>query len=235
MNNRNFNIKAGDKVLDIGCGAMPFLLATHLADISLEDNSGRFEMPIPTMNRPFYECSVEEMPFGDKFFDFVFCSHVLEHVKNPAKACREIMRVGKRGYIECPRSWVEYVFESQDHKWLVDHEKNMLIFREKRDEERRDILGLQYSIFDWLRDPGFRNHWSSDSIKAIRNVEFYWENEFQFKVIPKEQRLNAGVKPEMYFQQAPPRRSRKSSDQLRHFLVNELEYMATSSNGFSHD
>jgi len=37
------------------------------------------------------------MPFPDKSFDFVYCAHVLEHVDDPIRACREIMRVGKRG------------------------------------------------------------------------------------------------------------------------------------------
>ncbi len=221
MNLYNFNIQPGERVLDIGCGAMPFLFATHLADISLDDNSGRFDMPIPTMNRPFYECSVQEMPFEDKFFDFVYCAHVLEHVKDPAKACREIMRVGKRGYIETPRSWVEYVFESQDHKWLVDHEKNCLIFREKLAEERKDFLGIRYSIFDWLKDEGFRDHWNRESIKSIRNVEFYWEGQFDYMVIPKAKRRNAGFASKIN----PPgslKRPAKTPAQLRDFLIGQI-------------
>jgi SAM-dependent methyltransferase len=232
MNLHNFNIQAGERVLDIGCGARPFLLATHLADVSLNDNSGRFGMPIPAMNRPFFECSVEEMPFEDKFFDFVYCAHVLEHVADPAKACREIMRVGKRGYIECPRSWVEYIFESKDHKWLVDHEKNCLIFREKQDEERRDFLGLQYSIFDWIQYAGFRNHWNSESIKAVRNVEFYWEQQFNYMVIPKAKRKDAGFWSMKHLPQ-PSRRSWKTPQQLRQFLANELEQRSLASGSFT--
>ena len=186
-----FGIGKGEKVLDVGCGARPFPLATHLADLSLTNNSGRFGLPIPPSNLPVYECSVESLPFDNSDFDFVYCAHVLEHVKDPVAACRELVRVGKRGYIECPRSWTEYVFHAPDHRWLVDHEQNCLIFREKLEEEKRDFLGIQYSIFSWLRDPGFRNYWNSREIRAVRNVEFYWEGKFNFLVISKKERKNA--------------------------------------------
>jgi len=224
MNTRNFNIRPGDKVLDVGCGSRPFMLATHLADVSFNDNSARFDLPIPLLGRPFFECSVEKMPFGDREFDFVYCSHVLEHVRDPAQACREIMRVGKRGYIECPRSWVEYVFESVDHKWLVDHERNCLIFREKLDEERKDFLGLQYSIFDWLKDRGFRNYWNSAPFKAIRTVEFYWEEKFNYMIIPKGQRGSGRPEPQ-------PKGKVRSSKELQQFLYHELQRQLTPSNG----
>ena len=49
-----------------------------------------------------WSLSARELPFRDTTFDFVYCSQVLECVKNPLAACREIMRVGKRGYIETP-------------------------------------------------------------------------------------------------------------------------------------
>lgn len=204
MLQNRFRIRKGEKVLDAGCGASPFLYATHLADVSLTDNSARFDRPVPPTHLPFYECSVMSMPFADKEFDFVYCSHVLEHVADPAAACREIMRVGRRGYIECPRSWTEYAFHAMDHRWLVDHERNCLIFREKLDEEKRDHLGIQYSIFEWLRDHRFRAHWDSPQMRAIRCVEFYWEGEFNFLVIPRSQRNNAGAHGSFY----PARRTR---------------------------
>lgn len=227
MDFRYFNIKPEDKVLDIGCGARPFVLATHLADMSLHDNSARFDLPVPVGNRPFFECSVEEMPFQDHFFDFVYCTHVLEHVKNPAKACEEIMRVGKRGYIECPRSWVEYVFHSEDHKWLVDHEKDCLIFREKLDVEKKDFLGLQYKIFDWLKDSGFRKHWNSSDIKSIRNVEFYWEEKFNYLIIPEALRISAGNRQRKNKVRAKTQHSSKSPQELKHFLYSEFERLGT--------
>lgn len=193
-----FEIRRGDKVLDVGCGAWPFIFATHLADVSLKDNSKRFGGAVPPTHLPFFECSVEAMPFGNSEFDFVYCAQVLEHVADPARACRELMRVGKRGYIECPRSWVEYAFHSVDHRWLVDQERNCLIFREKLDAEKRDFLGIQYSIFSWLKFRRFRRYWNDPQMRAIRNVEFYWEGKFNLLVISKEDRINAGKLEQFY-------------------------------------
>lgn len=187
-----FDIRKGDKVLDIGCGGLPFLFATHLADLTSTDNSKRFGA-IPVTHLPFCECSVEALPFRDQAFDFIHCTHVLEHLRDPAAACREFMRVGKRGYVECPRSWTEYAFHAPDHRWLVDHEGNSLIFREKLDEEKKDFLGIQYSIFSWLQDPKFRRYWNSPAVRVVRNVEFYWERKFDFVVVRKDQRKNAGA------------------------------------------
>lgn len=100
----DFGIEPADKVLDIGSGHIPFPLATHLSDITLnDDNYGRAGVPFKHVDgKPVFECNIENMPFGDKEFDFVYCSHVLEHSQDPEKACREMMRVARRGFIETP-------------------------------------------------------------------------------------------------------------------------------------
>ena len=187
----SFGIRRGDRVLDVGCGARPFPLATYLADRTLHDHSERFDMPIPLDSRPFIECSVEALPFQDKSFDFVYCTHTLEHVRDPANACRELMRVGRRGYIECPRSWVEFVSGSDEHRWLVDHECDALIFREKMPEENRDFVGLRTRMLRWMHDPRFVAYWNSRKIRAVRNVEFSWVGSFAVRVLTRYERTHA--------------------------------------------
>jgi SAM-dependent methyltransferase len=189
-----FGISRGDRVLDVGCGSAPFALATHLADRSWTDNSERFGYPIPLDDRPFYECSVEALPFRPKEFDFVYCSHTLEHVRNPAAACSELMRVAKRGYIECPRSWVEYTCGSDDHRWLVDWECETLIFREKLPDENRDPICLRMRVLRAMHDRRFVEYWNSAHTRALRAVQLHWSGSFRFHVIPAVRR-NAGARP----------------------------------------
>jgi len=184
-----FDLRGCDRILDIGCGNRPFAQATHLVDVSLTDHSERFGYPIPLDGRPFYECSVEELPFDDGSFDYAYCSHVLEHVERPDLACRELMRVAKRGYIETPRSWVEYVFGAASHRWLIDDELGVLIFREKLAAEDSDPLGIRDAIFSLMDNPRFRAHWNSAGIRAVRNVEWHWDGSFDFAVIRAEERL----------------------------------------------
>ena len=45
---------------------------------------------------------VEYLPYGDKQFDVVFCSHKFEHAEDGKKAAKEIMRVSKRAIIIVP-------------------------------------------------------------------------------------------------------------------------------------
>ncbi len=54
-------------------------------------------------------------------FDFVFCSHCLEHVDDPIQACAELQRVAKRGVIVTPSALKEslFAFEEPTHRWLV--------------------------------------------------------------------------------------------------------------------
>lgn len=41
-------------------------------------------------------------PFPDKYFDFSFCAHFLEDVRDPVAVLRELSRVSRGGYIETP-------------------------------------------------------------------------------------------------------------------------------------
>jgi SAM-dependent methyltransferase len=183
-----FGIRSDELVLDVGCGAQPFPLATHLVDRSRNDHSERFGMPVPLDKRPFSECVVTSLPYRTKTFDFVYCAHVLEHVADPAQACRELMRVAKRGYIECPRSWFEFACSSNEHRWLVDHEGDVLIFREKLAEENQDILGMRATMLARLGDPRFAQYWNTPAIRAVRSVQFSWTGAFTVQVLTQRER-----------------------------------------------
>jgi SAM-dependent methyltransferase len=137
-----FGIKDGEKVLDIGSGADPFPLATVLADAYVGDTPHRYGKLIVDAH-PFYQCNIENMLFKDKEFDFVYCSHVLEHVDNPIKACSELMRVGKRGYIETPTLALDALFaqaEKSRHKWHIVTIGNNLAFFEYN---KRQLEGMR--------------------------------------------------------------------------------------------
>jgi len=95
----NFGIKTSDKVLDVGSGHIPFPHATHLSDIASKDNSyGRANVSFNHIqDKPVFECDIENIPFEDQEFDFVYCSHVLEHAGDPEKACPRNHENWKKG------------------------------------------------------------------------------------------------------------------------------------------
>jgi len=185
----DFNIKPGDRVLDIGSGNVPFPFATHLADISISDDSyGRAGCPFKILNgKEVYECDIENLPFQNDEFDFVYCSHVLEHVENPDKACRELMRVSKRGFIETPTWAKDFMFDTakvSNHKWGVECEGSTLIFREYS-QKQIDGLGC-----DLLRSMSCSP--TNDREKALNalvhlradrfNTMLMWDRQFDYEV-----------------------------------------------------
>lgn len=183
----DFGIRPGDKVLDMGSGHIPFPLATHLADISLSDGRvGRNGAPFRHVEgKPVYECSVENTPFGDKEFDFVYCSHVLEHAEHPDVACRELMRIAKRGYIETPTKGKDMFMVSareSNHLSCVELIRNVLTFRKY---EPWELSGLHYNILMQMHCSPQTEREKAFSVLVYLfprsiNTMALWEDEFNF-------------------------------------------------------
>ncbi len=57
------------------------------------------------------------MPFADGAFDYVVCSHVLEHVVDPTAVVAEMARVAKAGYIEVPEAASAKILDFPSHLW----------------------------------------------------------------------------------------------------------------------
>jgi len=128
MNMATLDIYIGDEVLDVGSGNNPTSISTVLLDLYLKDDSHRSEHPLKLdEQRPFVNASVEYLPFRDKAFDYVIANHVLEHVDDPKKACMELQRVARKGYIETPSPFLEQGYwvatdgksHWEKHKWYV--------------------------------------------------------------------------------------------------------------------
>ena len=67
---------------------------------------------------------------------------MLEHVDNPETACRELMRIGKRGCIDTPTRAKDLFFATakiSHHKWAVSQENGVLVFT---DYTPSDLEGL---------------------------------------------------------------------------------------------
>jgi len=124
-----------DLVLDIGGWFRPFNRADWVVDMMPYESRGRAGHQGPS--REFFSretwvrrdlCSREPLPFPDRNFDFVVCSHTLEDLRDPLFVCSEMMRVGRRGYIEVPSIDSELSFGTETrhyaghyhHRWLID-------------------------------------------------------------------------------------------------------------------
>jgi len=177
----DFQIQPGMRVLDIGSGGEPFPHATILAERFLEPKF-RYETLV-TDNKPLVLADIHRLPFPCKYFDFVYSAHVLQAIQDPIQASLEIMRVGKRGYIETPtfgkdalNAWARNL-----QKWHVLAIGSRLCFFEYTELQldginskvwRQLIMGKKYH-------PLQEAFWNNQD---IFNVMFPWEETFSVVV-----------------------------------------------------
>lgn len=79
---KQWNIRRTDVVLDIGSGNNPILRADILVDRFTRTDAERSSGII--IDRPFINADAQWLPFKDKSVDFIYCSHLLEHIPEPA-------------------------------------------------------------------------------------------------------------------------------------------------------
>ena len=167
-------------VLEVGSGGNPFPRANVLLD-AYEVTRERHYQPLIS-DRPIVLGRVEDMPFRDDAFDFVIACHVLEHSTDLDASLREIQRVARAGYIECPDAFLERINPYPDHRYEVTERNGSLVTRRKhswiRDAELVELYEHQVKISKkWpshLRHNAFafhvRHFWSRDT-GGIQHVD----------------------------------------------------------------
>lgn len=184
-------------VLDVGSGHRPNRRANVLIDNELnetEHRSGKKAF-IPS-DKKMVVGDALNMPFANKEFDFIIASHIAEHIDDPEQFCKELARVGKRGYIETPGAFDEFFLNEPFHKWVVSKKENCLIFKEKKNF--KPFSEFIYSLI-YLNETrtGHKPLYSSNPfLKLVSKflskiwrfipksfTRFYWENTINVKVI----------------------------------------------------
>lgn len=173
-----FSIRPGERVLDVGGGSQPLPRADVVVEPNLEDGAHRGGREAGVDGRTV-RAHAEALPFADRSFDFVHCRQVLEHVDDPLAACRELMRVGKRGFLETPRKAYDVLMgPNPSHQWLVSSVDGALIF------ERRTFVRHPFGHPGLAPAPNSAEgqaiaHWE---LANLTNVQFYWEDGFDVEV-----------------------------------------------------
>ena len=120
-------------VLDVGSGDKPHWRADVLLDRYVDAAHGgqRSGRAAARITRPMFDADAAAMPFADRVFDYVICSHVLEHVPDPAAVVAEMTRVGRAGYIEVPEAASAKILDFPSHLWWCRLDGSTLVFTAK--------------------------------------------------------------------------------------------------------
>lgn len=96
-----FNMKKGQRLVEIGCGRGDFLysfkeLGLIVNGVDREQCSSNF---IKDIDVKYADIEKGSIPFGDETFDIVFSKSVIEHMHDPTNFLYEIYRILKTGGI----------------------------------------------------------------------------------------------------------------------------------------
>lgn len=196
------SILPGDQVLEIGPGATPY----YRSDVFLEKifdteqeliaQSGNVGI-LSTQKKVVYY-SGDVFPFKNNEFDYVICSHVLEHVDDIDKFVKEIQRVGKKGYIEFPLIYYDYLYNFPEHTQFVFFRNNCIFWMPKTETALNTFSDVQklfykscdqkyYRIIDDFKKFFFQGFEWFDIIETKRVSDLsmltYQADEFDFSFL----------------------------------------------------
>jgi len=94
-----FGLKAGDRLLEIGCGRGDFLAAFHEAGLACAgvDLEAASRESLKEFDVKVCDLSRDALPFPDESFDVVYHKSLIEHLADPDHLMKETWRVLKKG------------------------------------------------------------------------------------------------------------------------------------------
>jgi len=173
-------IRPQDKVLEIGPGSTPHPKSNAFLELAFEGVEEKIAQRGGGLkdadfgNRPVYYYDGITFPFADGQFDYVICSHVIEHVLEPKLFLGEVFRVGKgRGYLEYPLITYEYLYDFDVHLNFVkfDFEQGVLRYLPKQDTSFSDFVAVQ-SLFYRTLECGWDDLCAANKPLFFEGVEF---------------------------------------------------------------
>jgi len=205
-------------VLEVGAGGNPYPRANVLLD-GYEESVERIESSL-VIDRPLVLGFAEKLPFKTKSFDFIIASHVLEHSTDPESFLRELMRVGKAGYIETPDAFFERINPFTYHRLEVAQIGSLIRLFKKPSWRHDGFIVDEYER--QLKDNQFIKFVSKHPYPFY--MRLFWEDRICFEIVNPEVDSTWALPIESYAQTAampkPTLRLR-----LRYFVRRVLRWL----------
>lgn len=174
------NISYNDKVLEIGPGAKPF----HRSNVLLEkvyknkeEEKAQFgERGELSTDKKVVFYDGGHFPFNDKEFDYIICSHVLEHVEDPVFFINEVKRVAHKGYFEFPTIYYEYLYNFGVHIQFLLYKDGKVNYLPKSESSLNEFKCIQ-GFFHIAQQKQYPMLWQK--LKPVFFQGFEWEGDLQ--------------------------------------------------------
>lgn len=155
------------KLLDFGCGRKPFEKLFNVTEYVGVDMEATGHDHANSKVDVYYDG--KHLPFGDEYFDSLFCSEVLEHIFDADKILPEIRRVlkpGAKALITVPFAWNEHEmpfdyarYTEPGIKHLLEKNGFKVLAQKKSGNFARTIFQLWalyfFELFRKLGRPGY--------------------------------------------------------------------------------
>ena len=108
----------GESAVDVGCGTGALLRRISKARPGIKSLAGVDFVIDPGLTDPgveYFSAKVEALPFPDKAFDTVICTHVIEHIVDYRAAIAELRRVTRQRLIIVVPREREYRYTFNPH------------------------------------------------------------------------------------------------------------------------
>ncbi|MBD1906678.1 class I SAM-dependent methyltransferase [Funiculus sociatus GB2-A5] len=153
------SIKPSDRVLEIGPGGNPhpradILLEYEFDSPDMAEAQRGYVYPLKTDKKIIYYKG-DRFPFKNKEFDYIICSHVIEHINNVDEFVREINRVGKAGYLEYPTIYYDYIYNFPEHLTFVKYKNGKLFWMNKSQTSISSFQPVHHLFYETLRQEYF--------------------------------------------------------------------------------
>lgn len=203
------NIERNDRVLEIGPGGSPHPRADIFLDLdpaTFKDEEEalyqRGSAPELKTKKAIVYYDGKTFPFNDNEFDYVICSHVLEHVLEPENFLNELFRVAKKGYIEYPTILYDYIYNIPVHHNFLyfNEDTQVLSWMRKKDVPLEKFEAVQAFYFLTL------NRGYDIFVQALLThmmQGFEWEKPFKIQKVSDVKSL-VPPKEEIKYYKRPP-------------------------------
>jgi SAM-dependent methyltransferase len=108
----------GPTVCDVGCGTGTVLQRLRHARDDLGPLTGVdfvVQQTLPVDNASYLSGAIEALPFPDRSFDTVVCTHVIEHILDYRQAIAELRRIARRRLIVVVPREREFLYTFNPH------------------------------------------------------------------------------------------------------------------------